>query len=328
MANTFKFGNKNWAVKKDYVLAYNDENDNFKPLPFDFTRDSTATYVDSDGLIKTAQKGIARIDYLDNTDGHLLLEPSRTNIITYSDDFSDSSWAKSDCTITSNNSISPDGTQNADKLNFTTSSGYIVRTTSFTSGQKYTMSFYAKTESGTLDFTYGNMDYSTISGTATTEWQRFEITQTLPTATRYPKIGVTEVGSLLLWGWQVEQGSYATSYIPTEGSSVTRSTETCKGAGNSDSFNSIEGSLFVNSYMLDTAAFKTAFRITDTSTSNGLWIYFRSDEKIQSVLRVSGTDQCGLITSSAVSVNQYHKVAFKYKANDFALWVNGNRGIN
>jgi hypothetical protein len=38
MANTFKFGNGKWAVKDGYALAYNDENGNFKPLPFDFTR--------------------------------------------------------------------------------------------------------------------------------------------------------------------------------------------------------------------------------------------------------------------------------------------------
>ena len=75
MANTFKFGNGNWATKEDSVLAYNDENNNFKPLPFDFTRASTATYVDSDGLIKTAGNGEARIDYTDSTDGALLLEP-------------------------------------------------------------------------------------------------------------------------------------------------------------------------------------------------------------------------------------------------------------
>ena len=51
MANTFKFGNGNWATKEDSVLAYNDENNNFKPLPFDFTRASTATYVDKNNQI-------------------------------------------------------------------------------------------------------------------------------------------------------------------------------------------------------------------------------------------------------------------------------------
>ena len=223
MANTtLKFGNGNWATKEDSALAYSDQYDNFKPLPFDFSRASNATAVNKAGLIETVSNGQPRIDFLGNTQGALLLEPQRTNIIAYSEDFSNSYWAKLNTTVISNASVSPDGTQNADKLNFTTSNGEIVKGMSFVSGQKYTMSFYAKTESGTLDFTYGNMDYGIISGTATTEWQRFEITQTLPTTTRFPKIQTTEIGSLLLWGWQVEQGSYATSYIPTYGATSTR----------------------------------------------------------------------------------------------------------
>ena len=87
MANTFKFGNGNWAVKDGYALAYNDENNNFKPLPFDFTRASTATTLNRQGLIETVPSGKPRIDFLDNTNGHLLLEPSRTNFLTYSEGF-------------------------------------------------------------------------------------------------------------------------------------------------------------------------------------------------------------------------------------------------
>ena len=115
MANTFKFGNGNWATKEDSVLAYNDENANFKPLPFDFTRASTATYVDSDGLIKTSRNGEARIDYTDSSDGALLLEPRRTNLLHYSEDFS-MVLASKYGTSSSNQIISPDGTNNADKV--------------------------------------------------------------------------------------------------------------------------------------------------------------------------------------------------------------------
>ena len=84
MANTFKFGNGNWAVKDGYALAYNDENGNFKPLPFDFTRASSATTLNRQGLIETVGSDKPRIDFTDNTSGHLLLEPQRTNSLTYS----------------------------------------------------------------------------------------------------------------------------------------------------------------------------------------------------------------------------------------------------
>ena len=80
--NTLKFGNGEWYGKKDTILAYNDENSNFKPLPFSFDRASSATVVNKDGLIETVGSGEPRIDYKDDSKGALLLEPSRSNLIT------------------------------------------------------------------------------------------------------------------------------------------------------------------------------------------------------------------------------------------------------
>lgn len=117
MATTFKFGTDgNWAVKDGYALAYNDENGNFKPLPFDFTRASSATRVNKDGLIETVPSGKPRIDFLDNTSGHLLLEPSRTNDIQRSEQFDNSYWTKYDTSVSANQIVSPDGNTTADKI--------------------------------------------------------------------------------------------------------------------------------------------------------------------------------------------------------------------
>ena len=89
---TLKFGNGEWYGKKDTILAYNDENNNYKPLPFDFSRGSSATVVNKDGLIETVGSGEPRVDYKDNTKGALLLEPSRTNLVNYSSNFQ-SGWS-------------------------------------------------------------------------------------------------------------------------------------------------------------------------------------------------------------------------------------------
>ena len=51
MANTLKLGAGKWATGKDTVLSFNDENGNFKPLPFSFSRASNATVVNQSGLI-------------------------------------------------------------------------------------------------------------------------------------------------------------------------------------------------------------------------------------------------------------------------------------
>ena len=99
MANTLKFGAGQWATKEGSTLAYNDENDNYKPLPFTFTRSSSATVVNKAGLIETVGNGIPRIDFLGNTQGALKLEPQRTNLITYSEDFPRNYWTKSGASI-------------------------------------------------------------------------------------------------------------------------------------------------------------------------------------------------------------------------------------
>jgi hypothetical protein len=273
--------------------------------------------------IQEVKTDTPRIDFTDNTDGHLLLEPQSTNLVTYSEDFSDSSWAKTNCTINSNNSISPEGTQNADKLDFTTSSGEIVRTTSFVSGQEYTMSFYAKTESGTLDFNYGNMDYTMNSGTATTEWQRFEITQTLPSATRFPKIQTTEIGSLLLWGFQIEQLSYPTSYIPTNGSTVTRDAETCTGAGSSADFNSEEGVLYAEIAALANDGTNRPISIGDGTTSNVVRFYYSvTDNRIVGNVKSGGSSVFNY-NNVLSDATDFIKVAVSYKADDYKMYVNG-----
>ena len=79
MSNTLKFGNGEWYGKKDTILAYNDENNNYKPLPFTFDRASSATRVNKDGLIETVGADQPRVDFLNDSKGALFL--SRVGLI-------------------------------------------------------------------------------------------------------------------------------------------------------------------------------------------------------------------------------------------------------
>ena len=258
--------------------------------------------------------------------GSWLFEPQSTNIIEYSEDFSNSYWAKSGTVVISDAAVSPDGTLNADKLNFTASNGEIVKTMTFISGQTYTMSFYAKTESGTLDFIYGNMDYSTISGTATNEWQRFVITQTLPTTTRYPKIQTTEIGSLLLWGFQVEQQSYATSYIPTSGATVTRNQDVCNNGGSLATINSTEGVLYAEIAINqnDNGGFRL-ISMTDASDSVRIGFGKKDNEAKWYIKILIGALN---ITSQAIDFQEgFQKIAIRYKSGDSGVYINGTKVI-
>ncbi len=109
MAQTLKFGNGTWATKKDSILAYNDENENYKPLPFNYTGAGKGTRVSKEGLIEVVENDRPRIDYTDSAEGALLLEPTRSNLITYSEDFSQWLLDGNQSSPTTTTNTNPDG---------------------------------------------------------------------------------------------------------------------------------------------------------------------------------------------------------------------------
>jgi hypothetical protein len=141
---SLKLGAGSWATKEGFLLGYNDENDNYKPIPFDFSRASIGTRVNRDGLIEVVQDNIPRIDF--TGDGSLLLEPQRTNSLPYSEDFSKSSWTKTNVSITGNSIASPEGIINAAKITENTSglNLYAPSDTLSGSASAYTYSVFLK----------------------------------------------------------------------------------------------------------------------------------------------------------------------------------------
>ena len=332
MAATLKLGDKIWATKEGSLLAYNDENNNFKPLPFDFTRASSATRVNKDGLFEVVTNNKPRIDFLNNSNGALLLEPSRTNLLTYSEDFTNASWVKTDCSVVSNFGASPSGETNASKLTFTTtntSARAQYNLSGLTAGSTYTQSYYIKSLGTDITLRIGTS--ASVVGEfvdiiATSEWQRFQLTGTASSTTEFPRVqnitGTSGV-EILVWGAQFELGSYATSYIPTQGSAVTVVAETCTDAGNDQVINSTEGVLYAeieNAYQSATTRGWSLVSVLD----NGLdlvAIRFNSFQNISFYLRANGVTT---INSNIVApASGFLKIAIKYKSGDNALWING-----
>jgi hypothetical protein len=345
MAQKLKFGNGTFATKEGSTLAYNDEGGNFKPLPFTTTRNSIATRVNKEGLIEVVGNDIPRIDYTDSADGVLLLENSSTNLVTYSEDISQSSWLKItggtgvSPSITSNYAISPDGTQNASRVvldapSVSGSNISMIRTniSGLPSPHDSSISFYIK--SNTLDnykILVYNGSLSPIEVIANNSWQRIELSTTVSSSADRIHLGLFDFGGILtdsyadvsIWGAQLEQQSFVTSLINTSGSTVTRAADTASGAGNSEVFNDSEGVLFANIKTFFNDLLSRPISVSDGTTSNRINLFYPSNQtQVYGRITSGGTRTADMIFSGIIQT-LYNKIAVKYKVNDFALWVNG-----
>ena len=345
MSNTLKFGNGEWYGKKDTILAYNDENSNFKPLPFSFDRASSATVVNKDGLIETVGSGEPRIDFSNDAKGALLLEPTRSNNITYSEDFSQGSWTRPNINVTPNVTTAPNGTTTADLI-IEEGNGGSLRQAISVSGQ-LTFSFYLKYASGTntsaslfctdsnqqagFNLQTGVVNYVSNS-TATIEnagngWYRCSITFTSSASSTillFPNYE-SGIGGVYAWGAQVEQGSYATSYIPTQGGVVTRVADVCNNGGNEQVINSTEGVLYAEISALDNDNTSRRISLSDSTSNNHISIDISEyTDTIIGRVRSSNIEYAFMVVSGINQTNT-NKIALKYKSNDCSLWINGSK---
>ena len=343
MANTLNLGtNGNWAKKKESLLAYNSENGNFKPLPFTFDRSTGATRINKDGLIETVGSGEPRIDYKDDSKGALKLEPSRTNLITYSEDFTQ--WNNNGVNVTLNQGISPNGNNNANRLEGTLASQSFSITT--TSVSNYTFSMYVKPVNspfiriiGGVSKCYFNMTNKTVATNTFDEaiiedvgngWFRLACSSsnTANTFETYAHLidntSTEFVGSdYLVWGAQLEQGSYATSYIPTSGSAVTRVAESCEQTPPSGIIGQTEGTMFYDGYY----GFEPAevYLFLQENLGNGVSdsIYIQKFGSNSIAVQVyDGNDFQTQLSGGSYVFGQRIKIAFAYKQNDFAFYIN------
>ena len=297
----------------------------------------------------------ARLNYeieggLVNTKPSLLLENQSTNLVTYSEDFSQSVWNNfASITPIANSIISPEGLKNASTL---ACSGNNVFRYAFTasSSTNYVGSVFVKAKETTNDFGIQTLESGTAyksvfnieSGVVVTQasnhtasiedfgngWFRCSVKFNSGSSTSnifdFTGSQTTDIKEFYAWGAMLEQQSYPTSYIPTNGSTQTRAAETCNGAGTSSILPSEEGILYTeistkndgNNKFLSINTGSSSFRIT---------IYFFTSSNTDITTQVYNSSQQYAQAASGIEISNFNKIAVFFKANQFKTFINGNQ---
>ena len=330
-----------------------------------FTRASTATYVGRDGLIKTAGEDEARFDH-DPATGEslgLLIEESRLQRIPTSVKATDNSGNSSGTgwTLTANSGVSPDGTTTAVLLSQT--QGLANSAILWWNGQMdtgRTFSFFVKHVSGSVNLhgQFGAGDLFTVNlSTGVTNasptsrirdikivnysngWKRISIYAVDIGSAASELVGgavylcmSSAASDVLLWGFQIEDGTFSTSYIPTAGASATRAQEegNITGSAFSSFFNTTEGVLQTEFSKIGSVNNQMVVQFKDNNASERIEIRGQGSSGNSFRIEVieggaTAAQEYTFHSNSPVAnvVGQFAKVNLAYKQNDFASTING-----
>jgi hypothetical protein len=300
-----------------------------------------------------------RLDYTDSSCPALLLEPQRTNGITQSE-YSGNYSTQGLVSLTNNFATSPEGYNNAFRAIPTTSnvSHLFFRSGMGGAADTYTQSIFAKangynfcfirfdllTRYAFFDLQNGTTAYTDSGITSTITdmgngWYRCTATMT---TTNYANavIGVAEAGdsladrdfagdgssSVLFYGHQSELGSYATSYIPTYGSAVTRGKDDCTLSDVSNVIADSKGSFYIegNLSTIDTSG--VIALTAGANTEDLFYIFITTAGVLLCEWFDGGTLQARLqAPAGSISVGDSFKIAAAYQDNDFVAYWNGTQ---
>jgi hypothetical protein len=304
----------------------------------------------------TTRLNIPRIDYTNGSCPSLLVEPQRTNLLTYSNDFTNAIWTKDNVTLTSG-VTSPSGINNAFKLveSATTTVHSIYQTFVTLPSSVYSTSIYVKkgerfkvavADRNTGIYVAFNLNTGTIIASNSligkiellnNDWYRLTVTTSSAITVYVPQFFILEdsytTGFPILQTYlgnatkgvfisfsQLETGSYPTSYIPTVASTVTRNADVISKTGISSLIGQTEGTIFVDIYIKDTLN-QIGVSIQRDGGFNHIFI---SQFNNKATFSVRAGNSSKLSYSNEPFLNGRNKAALTYNINGtFKVFLNG-----
>jgi hypothetical protein len=325
---------------------------------------NTATRVNSSGYIEAVNANLPRFDYDPVTllPRGLLIEETRANFVLQSNTLN----AGSGISVTSAAATSPDGTTNAYRVAKTdaTTPRYTSNNTSMTvtSNTTYTVSRFVKYDgfNTTVSLEYNNTinwDLSwnaqfTVASTGVTvlsaagctaaaqnfgdSWYRITATFTtgaLVTSPTNPTFlmrltgasGVTVLG----YGAQLELGAFATSYIPTTTTNLTRNADAVSMTGTnfSDWYNESEGAFKVCAGLLFDITSSTIMAVKNAAVTNTIGFDLDASNGLRWRITDAGANQAFCYLASPATANTRYIMCGRYKVNSFAASANGGAPV-
>ena len=301
---------------------------------FNFNRPSSATRVNPDGLVEEVVSNVPRLDYTNVNCPQLLLEPQSSNLVTYSQDLTDLDWKKfsgGTTPLVENSFISPSGEANAQRITFYSGAdGIVTNNATVSTSSNYSLSIYMKGVKGgeqiRLDFknnaSQGNIG---TTFTLTNQWVRYTVENLTPLQTsqglQIRCTNPSEEVQIYAWGGQIENLTYATSYIPTEATSVTRSRDLMyESMVLQPEITSDDWTLFLD-YNKSDLGDNRGVSINDGGSNNRILITQRNENQLNFQLYQSGS-----ILSSYdynIEVIDHLKVCFTSTNTGASIVVNG-----
>lgn len=302
--------------------------------------------------IKTTDRlDVPRLDYSDGAScASLLLEPQRTNKSNNSEDWT--SYSKNNCTAIVNQAVSPNGATTADQLDFGSGSGYFAESaTTITAASTYSVfvkyiDYQYIQIIGTGDSKhYANFDIQNGAignvgsrATASIEdygngWYRCIINYnsgTFAGGARVYKVasltagwasGGGVAGSFYFWGNQMEVGTFVTSYIPTSGSTTTRTADSFQSV-NASNWSSVEGTINLNLQAFEGDNTYRQFSLYGSGNDSLVISYTNTTNQVTSIMKVGGSTVFYMATT-LTDASDLNKIAFAYSSGRAKLFING-----